>query len=136
MARHNPGNASMYLDLADKIVRSVIAHKTMNSSDGKPILKESDVNGEDGEQFKGIFMRYLAQLIAATSDASRNAVYAKFILDSADYVWNNARNDQNEVSAIWIGQRHDPPWYDAIAQMSAIDLMNAAVYAAKKVSQF
>uniref|UniRef100_A0A914XTJ0 Glycoside hydrolase family 76 protein n=1 Tax=Plectus sambesii TaxID=2011161 RepID=A0A914XTJ0_9BILA len=136
LARINPGNASTYLNLADKIVRAVAAHLTMNSSEGKAILKESVVDGEDGEQFKGIFMRYLAQLIAVTTDASRKAAYAQLILDSADYVWNNAKNNQNEVSAVWIGQRHDPPWYDAIAQISAIDLMNAAIYASKSMPQF
>uniref|UniRef100_A0A914VAG9 Glycoside hydrolase family 76 protein n=2 Tax=Plectus sambesii TaxID=2011161 RepID=A0A914VAG9_9BILA len=131
LARIQPQNASVYLGLADRIARAVVAHLTMNSADGRAILKEPVVHSSDGEQFKGVYMRYLGQLLTATTDASAKAAYARFILENADYVWNSVRNNDSEVAAVWIGQRHQPPWLDAIAQTSAVDLMNAAILAGR-----
>jgi len=103
----------------------------VKNSDGAPILKEPVVRNQDGEQFKGIYMRYLGQLLSVVTDSSAKATYARFILDNADYVWNTVKNAQNEVAAVWIGEQHQPPWLDGIAQSSASDLMNAAIVAGR-----
>jgi predicted alpha-1,6-mannanase (GH76 family) len=76
--------------------------------------------GGDGTQFKGIFMRHLFELAKATS-TSRDIA---FITTNADWVWNAARNAQNDLGLSW-SQAIDA--VDASRQSSALDALNAAV---------
>jgi predicted alpha-1,6-mannanase (GH76 family) len=80
--------------------------------------------GGDGTQFKGIFMRHLAELDAATSESR----YRVFITVNADWIWNAARTSSNDLGLSW-SQATDA--VDASRQSSALDALNAAIpYAA------
>jgi predicted alpha-1,6-mannanase (GH76 family) len=80
--------------------------------------------GGDGSQFKGIFMRHLAELAQATGEAR----YRAFLAVNADWIWSSARNAQDDLGLTW-SQSLDA--VDASRQASALDALNAAVpYAA------
>jgi predicted alpha-1,6-mannanase (GH76 family) len=76
--------------------------------------------GADGPQFKGIFMRNLGTLYAASPKPS----YADFIGRNADAIWNTARNTENQLGLRW-GARFDRA--DAARQTSALDALLVAV---------
>lgn len=80
--------------------------------------------GADGAQFKGIFARNLRELTAAAPDPKDRPFLAK----SADYAWNAARNDSDQIGLVWSGPFDRA---DAIRQSSALDVLVAAIpYAA------
>ncbi|MBW4420348.1 MAG: carbohydrate-binding protein [Myxacorys californica WJT36-NPBG1] len=90
--------------------------------------------GNDGPQFKGVFMRNLSALYAVRPKAS----YRAFILRNANSIWAN-RNEQQQFGLDWAGKVDKP---DAARQTSAIDALNAAIalttqtpYPAKTVGQ-
>jgi predicted alpha-1,6-mannanase (GH76 family) len=72
--------------------------------------------GNDGPQFKGIFMRNLGLL----QTESNKDTYAAFMALNADSIWANARNDQNQLGLGW-GRRLDRA--DAARQASALDAL-------------
>lgn len=76
--------------------------------------------GNDGPQFKGIFMRNLQVL----QQAMPNPIFAKFIEDNADSIWINARGTGDKLDLVWSG-----PYKSATAstQSSALDSLIAAV---------
>jgi len=76
--------------------------------------------GNDGPQFKGIFMRNLQVL----QQAMPNPIFAKFIEDNADSIWINARGTGDKLDLVWSG-----PYKSATAstQSSALDALIAAV---------
>jgi len=78
--------------------------------------------GCDGDQaqFKGIFMRYLADFWQVTSQSS----YQDFIVSNATSLWNNNRNASNQFGLRWTGPFDSA---DAGRQSSALDGLNAAV---------
>ena len=76
--------------------------------------------GGDGPQFKGIFMRHLAELAQATGEPA----YRAFIAVNADWIWNAARNASDDLGLMW-SQGIDA--VDASRQASALDALNAAI---------
>jgi predicted alpha-1,6-mannanase (GH76 family) len=77
--------------------------------------------GGDGPQFKGIFMRHLAELAAATS-APR---YRAFLAKNADWIWNAARGGTGaQIGVSWSGPFDSA---DGARQGSALDAVNAAI---------
>jgi predicted alpha-1,6-mannanase (GH76 family) len=77
--------------------------------------------GGDGPQFKGIFMRHLAEL-AAASGAPR---YEAFLAKNADWIWNAARGGSgNQLGLTWSGPFDSA---DASRQSSALDALDAAI---------
>jgi len=76
--------------------------------------------GNDGPQFKGIFMRNLQVL----QQAMPNANFAKFIEENGDSIWINARGPGDRLDLVWSG-----PYKSATAstQSSALDALVAAV---------
>jgi rhamnogalacturonyl hydrolase YesR len=58
--------------------------------------------GNDGPQFKGIFMRHLRTLYDETGEAR----YWEFIQHNADSIWERARNEENQLGLRW-GARFD-----------------------------
>lgn len=76
--------------------------------------------GGDGTQFKGVFMRHLFELARATGTPRDIA----FLTTNADWVWNAARNAQDDLGLSW-SQALDS--VDASRQSSALDALNAAV---------
>jgi predicted alpha-1,6-mannanase (GH76 family) len=116
--------------ITDKYFESIQQHKTSGlpvASTAKftenGILKdpnEPDLNG-DATQFKGIFMRHLGFLYAASPKED----YKTFILKNADAIWSFARNEtNNEIGSLWYAP---PQKTDASCQSSALDAFNAAM---------
>lgn len=79
--------------------------------------------GADGSQFKGVFVRNLLIL----HKASPNKIYSDFILQNANSIWQNDRDQANRLSISWAGPLD--PMYPANAstQSSAMDCLVAAV---------
>ncbi|KAH8681146.1 glycoside hydrolase [Xylariales sp. PMI_506] len=75
--------------------------------------------GDDGAQFKGIFMRNLMYL----QQVAPLDTYKTFILNNAQSIWNNDRNSRNKLGVTWTG-----PYTTATAgtQSSALDALVAA----------
>ncbi|MCY7323879.1 MAG: carbohydrate-binding protein [Phormidesmis sp. CAN_BIN36] len=76
--------------------------------------------GQDGPQFKGIFVRYLGDLYQATQQST----YKDFILRNADSIWSNCRNNANQFGLCWANAFDSA---DAVRQSSAIDALNASL---------
>ena len=76
--------------------------------------------GNDGPQFKGIFMRNL-QILQQTVPSPE---FEKFIDDNANSIWSNARGPGDMLDVVWSG-----PYKAATAstQSSALDALVAAV---------
>ncbi|MCW3094969.1 MAG: coagulation factor 5/8 type domain protein [Chthonomonadaceae bacterium] len=120
-----------YLDQAVRIASAALDRLTTNVN-GVSILKEPiAVPNSDQQQFKGTFVKYLAQLALALPQASVSRKrFKSFVCENADAVWKVARNDANEISVYWHGG-DQPPIYNATTQTCAIDLLNAAVSLAR-----
>jgi predicted alpha-1,6-mannanase (GH76 family) len=76
--------------------------------------------GEDGAQFKGIFIRNLAYLY----QVNRNPRYKTFIVNNARSVWHQNRNTDHQFGLTWTGPFDSA---DASRQSSAMDAINAAL---------
>jgi predicted alpha-1,6-mannanase (GH76 family) len=111
-------NAS-YISSAKSIATAAI--KALSDSNG--VLHDPcEPNcGADGSQFKGIFMRNLQILQAASPDNS----YLSFIATNAASIWAKDRNTQNQLSVGWAGPFVSPA--NASTQSSALDALVAAV---------
>ena len=120
-----------YLDQAVRIASATLDRLT-TTVNGIAILKEpGGVPNSDQQQFKGIFVKYLAQLALALPRASApRKRFARFLLANADALWKQARNDANECSVYWHGGAL-APIYNATTQTSALDLLNAAASLAR-----
>jgi predicted alpha-1,6-mannanase (GH76 family) len=76
--------------------------------------------GADKNQFKGIYIRYLAELNTVLKDSTIH----NFILKNDDYAWLHARNSDNLFDFNWSGPFTD---WSGSAQGTALDLMNAGL---------
>jgi predicted alpha-1,6-mannanase (GH76 family) len=108
-----------YLTRATTIATAAIDYL----SDSNNVLHDScEPNcGNDGSQFKGIFMRNLQKL----QSAAPNAVFLKAIEANAASIWSYDRNTANELSVVWSGPFITPA--NASTQSSAMDALVAAV---------
>lgn len=75
--------------------------------------------GSDGNQFKGVFLRNLAQL----QNIAPKDTYKAFIMHNADSIWNSD-NNQTQFGVAWAGPYTTA---DAGSQSSALDAMVAAI---------
>ena len=111
---------SSYMDAANSIAQAAIA----NLTDANKVLHdvcEPDC-APDATQFKGVFMRNLAQLQAA----SPNDLYRQVIEANAQSIWANDRlSDNNSLSVDWAGPFVG--WVNASTHSSAMDALVAAV---------
>ena len=107
-----------YLTTAKTIASAAIAELT----DVNGILHDpcEPQCGNDGAQFKGIFVRNLLLLQMAAPEES----YTKFIKDNADSIWKNTRNANDQLGLMWSGPFEWPA--DAATQSSALDSLIAA----------
>lgn len=101
--------------------RAIATHATTTMVDAAGVLVEpcEPDCGRDGFQFKGIFLRNLGVLRAATDDAA----LATFITTQADAIVANAMNDRGQIGGLWAGPFDEP---EAIRQASGLDALNAA----------
>ena len=114
--RANPND--VYLMAAELIAIAGINY--LSDEDG--ILHEPcEPNcGNDGPQFKGIFLRNLQYL----QEAIPNEIIDKFIVRIAQSIWDKDRGDGDELGLLWSG-----PFAEATAstQSSALDALVAAI---------
>jgi predicted alpha-1,6-mannanase (GH76 family) len=113
---------STYLQEAQKIAMGAIAALT----DDDYVLHEPcepDSCGADQTQFKGIFMRNLRHL----HEVAPNDTYAQVVNASAQSLWANDRNDENQFGVDWSGPV-DNAKVDASTQSSALDALVAAIW--------
>lgn len=107
-----------YLVIAEKIAHAAIEHM----SDSNGILHDPcEPNcGNDGPQFKGIFMRNLQILQAVRPDER----FARFIQQNAESIWLQDRENDDQLGLVWSG-----PFNGATAstQSSACDALVAAM---------
>lgn len=114
---HRAAPDETYLIMAERIALAGI--KALSDSNG--ILHdpcEPDC-GDDGPQFKGIFMRNLQILHLAVP----NSRYETFIHENANSIWRNDRTSGDQLGLLWSG-----PFTGATAstQSSAADALVAA----------
>jgi predicted alpha-1,6-mannanase (GH76 family) len=85
------------------------------------LAEPCEENGCDGDQtqFKGIFARYLQQLLGS----SGRPAYRAFLLANADSVWDKARNASGQLGLRWGGPFDRA---DASRQSSAAEVLTAA----------
>ncbi|KAF1976124.1 Six-hairpin glycosidase [Bimuria novae-zelandiae CBS 107.79] len=111
-----------YIDTAHKIAEAAIA--TLAPSG---ILKDpcepTGTCGADGSQFKGILVRNMLIL----HKVNPKDVYRDFFRRNAKSIWENDRNEWNQLSISWAGPL-DPAYpANASTQSSAMDCLVAAV---------
>jgi predicted alpha-1,6-mannanase (GH76 family) len=111
---------SVLLDQADRIAQAVMEHLV---HDGGVLREPCEEGGScDGDQeiFKGVFVRYLAQL----HQVRPCAAYRVFIQHSADSLWSRGRSADDEFDLCWVG-----PFGSGSVQrqVAALDLFNAAL---------
>ena len=125
---HRVTHDKAYLNQALKIALASI-NALAKPRNGIPVLQEvgGDLNA-DQQQFKGIFVRYLAILAHALPKeaASDKKTIRDFICINADSLWKNARNEENQINAYW-HETERKPIYSPITLTSGLDLLNAAV---------
>ncbi|MCU0549367.1 MAG: hypothetical protein MUC48_08465 [Leptolyngbya sp. Prado105] len=103
---------------AEAIADASIVKLARNGILREPCEDNNDC-GNDGPQFKGIFMRNLADLYRVSPKPS----YREFITRNAESIWAN-RNEKNQFGLDWAGKVDQA---DAKRQTSAIDTLNAAI---------
>ena len=101
-------------------VRNIASAAMSRLADGNGVLHDpcEPKCGEDGVQFKGIFVRDLVSASAIETSPSTSDFLAK----NADSLWENGRTAQNHFSTVWSG----PPSDDQTgALIAALDLLTA-----------
>ncbi|MEP0918191.1 carbohydrate-binding protein [Leptolyngbya sp. DQ-M1] len=106
------------LKQAEAIADASIVKLARNGILREPCEDNNDC-GNDGPQFKGIFMRNLTDLYRV----SPKPAYREFIARNAESIWAN-RNAKNQFGLNWAGTIDKA---DATRQTSAIDALNAAI---------
>ncbi|WP_287455346.1 glycoside hydrolase family 76 protein [Leptolyngbya sp. UWPOB_LEPTO1] len=111
-------NDPKLLQQAEAIADASIVKLARNGILREPCEDNNDC-GNDGPQFKGIFMRNLAELYRVSPKLS----YREFITRNAESIWAN-RNQNGQFGLDWAGNVDQA---DAKRQTSAIDALNAAI---------
>jgi Glycosyl hydrolase family 76/Carbohydrate binding module (family 35) len=111
-------NDPKLLEQAEAIADSAIVKLARNGILREPCEDNNDC-GNDGSQFKGIFIRNLAALYQVKPKPS----YREFIRRNAESIWAN-RNEKSQFGLDWAGKLDQA---DAARQTSAIDALNAAI---------
>ncbi|MBD1822726.1 glycoside hydrolase family 76 protein [Cyanobacteria bacterium FACHB-DQ100] len=106
-----------YLNQAHTIANATIQHLSRNGVLREPCEPNC---GEDGPQFKGIFIRNLAYL----HQTSPNSRYRDFMVKNASSVWAKSRNDRHQFGLSW-AKGFDRA--DAARQSAALDVLNASI---------
>jgi predicted alpha-1,6-mannanase (GH76 family) len=110
----DPGYLRQGEVIADAALRTLVRPPGILAEPNEP-------SGCDGDQtqFKGIFIRYLAEFWRR----SRQPAYPAFIMANADSVWANARDPAGRFGLRWGGPFDQA---DASRQSSAVEVLTAA----------
>jgi predicted alpha-1,6-mannanase (GH76 family) len=116
------GDTSL-LDRAERIADAAMSH--LVDADGILHEKCEPSCGEDGEIFKGIFVRYLAQLDAVRPRAANQ----DFLQRNADSLWTRSHSTTENPHTDLFGLSWAGPFgaADAPTEIAALDLFNAAL---------
>jgi predicted alpha-1,6-mannanase (GH76 family) len=106
------------LDLACRIADATIG--TLTEEHGILVEPNEPDLGNDGPQFKGIFVRNLRELY----DATLHGRYRDFLLANAESIWENSRDGSDFLGVRWTGPFDTA---DAARQSSGIDALNAVL---------
>ncbi|MEU4112756.1 glycoside hydrolase family 76 protein [Streptomyces sp. NPDC027717] len=111
-----------YLDTAKRLADAALSSPAL-TRDG--VLTEScDVGGascdDNQKQFKGVFVRHLADLASATGSSA----YRAYLVRQADSVWAKDRDPLNRLGERWAGT--SPNQVDWRTQASALAALTAA----------
>ncbi|MFJ5018938.1 glycoside hydrolase family 76 protein [Streptomyces griseoluteus] len=114
--------SSRYLDAAKRLADAALS-STALTRDG--VLTEScDVGGascdDNQKQFKGVFVRHLADLASATGSPA----YRAYLVRQADSVWAKDRDPLNRLGQRWAGG--SPNQVDWRTQASSLAALTAA----------
>ncbi|KAI1324002.1 glycoside hydrolase family 76 protein [Xylariaceae sp. FL0255] len=117
---HKAGGDSSLLAEATAIATAAITTLQQNG-----ILYEGcEPNcGADGDQFKGVFMRNLAEL----QKVAPQDTFSTFLFNNANSIWSNNQKN-NQLGPTWPGP-YDSSDITAGTQSSALDALVGAVYA-------
>ncbi|MFJ3641296.1 glycoside hydrolase family 76 protein [Streptomyces sp. NPDC090108] len=113
---------SRYLDTARRLADAALSSPQL-TRDG--VLTEScDTGGgscdDNQKQFKGVFVRHLADL----ADATGSSVYRAYLTRQADVIWSGDRDSLNRLGERWAGG--SPNVTDWRTQASALEALTAA----------
>jgi predicted alpha-1,6-mannanase (GH76 family) len=106
------------LKLAREIAQAAMAH--LADKDGVLHDPCEPKCGDDGVQFKGIFIRNLAQLYQADAQAE----FAAFVKGNAETIWTKARGPEDRLGETWSGPYAAA---NAGAQSSGLDVLVGAL---------
>lgn len=110
--KNDSGLMSVAYNLADSAIKELSVNNIMHD------VCEPDCNN-DG-LFKGVFIRNLAEL----NEANPEHNYTKFLQTNADSLWNNNRNENNEVGTVWSGPLQ---FFSEVSQSAGLDCLNAVI---------
>lgn len=123
LSKATGGNAT-YIAEAVAIANAAIKKLAVNDQN---IIREVDRCepncGDDGPQFKGIFMRNLHYLYRAAPHAD----FEKTIINNANSIWANNRNGQNQMGIDWRGPANLGKGPTAATHSSAMDVLVGAM---------
>ncbi|WP_330460367.1 glycoside hydrolase family 76 protein [Streptomyces sp. NBC_00820] len=113
---------SRYLDTAERLADAAVSSPQL-TRDG--VLTESCDTGsgscdDNQKQFKGVFVRHLADL----ADATGSSAYRAYLTRQADSVWGTDRDALNRLGERWAGS--GPNVTDWRTQASALEALTAA----------
>ncbi|KAK4189307.1 glycoside hydrolase [Podospora australis] len=119
------GGDQSYIAEAVAIGKAAVKALTFNETTG--IIREIDRCepncGDDGLQFKGIFMRNLHYLYRAAPHPE----FERAIIKNADSIWANNRNGQNQMGIDWRGPPNVGRGPTAGTHGSAMDVLVGAM---------
>eukprot|EP01119_Soliformovum_irregulare_P005481 TRINITY_DN17237_c0_g1_i1.p1 TRINITY_DN17237_c0_g1~~TRINITY_DN17237_c0_g1_i1.p1 ORF type:complete len:371 (-),score=72.44 TRINITY_DN17237_c0_g1_i1:80-1063(-) len=118
-------NDRTFVDQAQRIANATIS--ILRWPNG--ILKETcDPNScdQDGVYFKGIFVRYLAELYPS-ADADHQTIFREFMTKNVDSIWNNDRGNGFNFGNNWNGPFtwNNNPAFNFPSTMSGLDALNS-----------
>jgi predicted alpha-1,6-mannanase (GH76 family) len=117
------GHSAPELKLAREIARAAMTH--LADKDGVLHDPCEPKCGDDGVQFKGIFIRNLTELYRVAPDTE----FAAFVGGNAEAIWTKARGPEDRLGETWSG-----PYLaaNAGAQSSGLDALVGAVIVSSK----
>lgn len=110
-----------YLDQAAQLA---LASTRYSTTPGHVLHEPGDTLSQDGQSFKGIYIRHLALLAPLLRDPAQRRALETFIQDNARRVWETRDRRSGRLDAYWDGEGTA---YGAAAQGSGIDAFNAAM---------
>lgn len=114
--------SAAYLEQATRLA---MASTALSTTPDHVLHEPVDAISQDGQSFKGIYIRHLAILARLLPDATQRRPLEAFIDANARRVWDTRDRRTTRLDAYWDGEAG--PRYGAAAQGSGIEALNAAM---------